>query len=72
MKTRYCPNCGHDTAQEKGLFLVKNGKAVKIPKTRFSIGLEGFTCLTCGRILISITEVKVFEFEDPWKAHSKV
>jgi hypothetical protein len=57
MKVRYCPNCKHKTAQEKGFYLLdKDPKGettiLEVPKMRFSMGRDGFMCLTCGKIII--------------------
>jgi hypothetical protein len=62
MKIRYCPNCQHRTAQEKGrYFFLEDGSLVESLHTKYALGYEGFLCLTCGYVLIEQTETKTYQ-----------
>jgi rubredoxin len=56
---RFCPNCQHETAQERKHVMVKDGLAIITPNLRFLSLKDGWLCLNCGNVLVMQSEEKV-------------
>jgi len=54
---RFCPNCQHETAQERKHFVILDGHAIITPQSNKWISLkDGWLCLNCGKMLVIQSE----------------
>ena len=59
---RFCPNCQHETAQERKHVLInKDGKACIMPQAKWVSLKDGWLCLNCGKVLVMQSEERIVE-----------
>jgi len=56
---RFCPNCQHETVQERKHVLInKDGQAIISDNVKWISLKDGWLCLNCGKVLVIQSEEK--------------